>query len=334
MVKHLVARLIICLLLACLSACDSDGLLPNGATEDITLLKNGYGNVRYSGEMFDVYESLTLLEKFLTSKNNAENEANIFASRSEYVLQNIQAIKNKLETEDVNFSLITSGNKHYFADYQASFKSNDTNLPLLIKDNDAQTDTFVSFVALNNDKDGFTLKARLSPDDTKTIMDDNDPTIKDKNDLMPFVKSLQNKIKTLNGQVNLVTDAIVIEHNADSVENLSNGSVKYHWDISYSNFYKIHLMAAYTKYGVALLKLKNAKAGTTCIDLIGEDCKCGPFNLVDNMGNASANMGYELYGPEGMTTGCTNFKGDIPKVMSPITGECTVKLTKKCNESL
>ena len=64
MVKYIGTRSIIFLLLICLSACDSDGLLPNGATENITLLKSGYGNVRYSGEMFDVYESLTLLEKF------------------------------------------------------------------------------------------------------------------------------------------------------------------------------------------------------------------------------------------------------------------------------
>lgn len=82
------------------------------------------------------------------------------------------------------------------------------------------------------------------------------------------------------------------------------------------------------------IKLRTAKPGTRCMDIIGQNCKCGPFQFVTLSGKPKAYAKYSILTPTGEVRGCAGKDGNVDAVMVETTGRCVLKgLPGVCTES-
>lgn len=80
--------------------------------------------------------------------------------------------------------------------------------------------------------------------------------------------------------------------------------------------------------------LKTAKPGTPCREIVGDDCKCGPFVITNNVGDLMKNTGYTIVHHEGVLDGCTDDKAKTQFATVKTTGYCRVQpLDRKCPEN-
>lgn len=119
---------------------------------------------------------------------------------------------------------------------------------------------------------------------------------------------------------------LVVQSNAPVEKELPSGRVRYSWHWTPTGAYvPIQFAFALDKQDIAQLKLLTAKPGTSCENLIGQDCKCGPFTLVERNGGPVPHAPYELHVDSDVFRGCTDAEGNTQTVTVKITGgECGV----------
>jgi len=88
----------------------------------------------------------------------------------------------------------------------------------------------------------------------------------------------------------------------------------------------VELLLSLDKRDIPAFKLIDSPKGSNCVELIGSNCKCGPFTIRNSKGFVQANTPYEITGPAGTRRGCTDSKGDTIAVESSVTGPCHVRL--------
>ncbi len=160
--------------------------------------------------------------------------------------------------------------------------------------------------------------------DAQDKLDDDMP-----HDGSQTAKVLEGYLARFKGKVSVRIDpAMVLKHNARSAATEADGMLKLEWPLSVPMKEEIELLFTLDPRDVPSFKLMNSPRGSNCKDLIGTDCKCGPFTIASSNGEAQAGIPYEIEGPQGVQSGCTDAKGKTIAVNSPVTGTCTVRLLR------
>lgn len=133
--------------------------------------------------------------------------------------------------------------------------------------------------------------------------------------------------KRFKGKVSIRVDpSMVLAQNAEKAYTESNGMQRFEWSLSATGKNEIELAITLDKRDFTAFKIMNSPQGTSCKELIGQNCKCGPFLISESNGTVLANRGYELNTPMGSKRGCTDKDGNVDAVEIAVTGECTLKL--------
>ena len=135
-----------------------------------------------------------------------------------------------------------------------------------------------------------------------------------------------------------IASEMVLKHNAPSIKHIPGGRLQLEWVLTFPiSQDAVKLAFTLDKKDFPTFKLMDAPPGSSCIELIGSRCKCGPFKIEDHRGNVQAYIPYEMHSPTGIFKGCTDANGYTVKKESEVTGRCVVNLSpekddkKKCS---
>lgn len=143
-------------------------------------------------------------------------------------------------------------------------------------------------------------------------------------------KVLRSYLQRFKGKVGVRVDpSMVLKHNATSATVERDGRLLLQWSLSMPMKQGVELLITLDKRDMPKFKLMDSPPGSSCMELIGSNCKCGPFRIARANGTVEANAPYEMKGPTGIRRGCTNSEGDTVAIESPVTGPCQVRLLPK-----
>jgi len=143
-------------------------------------------------------------------------------------------------------------------------------------------------------------------------------------------KVLQGYLDHFKGRIVVRIDpALVLKHNAKSASTEADGTLKLEWMLTMPMKDGVELLLTLDPRDIPSFKLMNSPQGSRCKDLIGSDCKCGPFTIVGAADEIQAGIPYEIEGPQGVQSGCTDAAGKTIAIVSPVTGPCTVRLLRE-----
>jgi hypothetical protein len=139
----------------------------------------------------------------------------------------------------------------------------------------------------------------------------------------PLDRIIKSKFVVANVKVEIDED-MVLGSNAQTIKPLPDGRKSYEWVLKRDNNNSVDFAFSFNKKDKEAYRVKKAPSGSSCKELIGKDCKCGPFVIV-RTGKRMPNTPYIIKSPTGEYKGCSDQDGRTIYVPSPITGECSVK---------
>jgi len=149
----------------------------------------------------------------------------------------------------------------------------------------------------------------------------------DPEDFNKLFQRIRSKALRFHMRLVVQTDDYVISHNAADVKPLANGLTEYRWELDPDSPVPMLKAVHDETLGKSMsLDEKLAEPGNRCRDLIGESCKCGPFELVDAAGKPLKMQAYEMHVGDRIVKGRSGLDGTINAELTELTGECSVKL--------
>lgn len=336
-----------------LSGCLKEPIYPTKATQEITILKNGQGHVRYVGTFRDVYPEWLQFEAFMKKQKEIEEKDGKYSSAKEFSERALQEIgsdpKSKVHIESV-------GQSTHKIEYEKDFLWK-SGLPYLLESDSILSKCWLGFTAFSKSSRNTIFQSEPQKDFKefydlliKQYRSPKENRKQDEPDLSAFFPILKN----LKGELIIRTDGIVAHHNAQRVSKNKDGLSEYRWNINGENLYQVEFLLAFDQADLdrfyldsaktpkdcekissndwrQVCRLKAAKPGSSCREIISDDCKCGPFVISDNVGNRQKNRGYKIVHAEGELEGCTDEQGNTESVTVKTTGACRLyPLTKDC----
>ena len=137
-----------------------------------------------------------------------------------------------------------------------------------------------------------------------------------------FRRTLGRLLNQMDATVSVeIPDRLVERHNATSVKDLGNGRSLYSWKVHPRKAVPVVFVAYFGDRTSPAYKISRSAPGTRCKDLIGDDCKCGPFVLKMPFGEkAPGRVAYELAVQDRVLQGCSSDDGEIQAVPVETTG--------------
>lgn len=123
------------------------------------------------------------------------------------------------------------------------------------------------------------------------------------------------------------TRGLVREHNADETGEGRDGYTEYLWRLGFPPR-QPQMVIDTREYSEAQRKLLMASPGTSCHDLISEQCSCGPFQLLTPGGREPvANARYRITTDEQTSEGCTDASGLAPAIrLDRVSRQCDLQV--------
>ncbi len=297
--------------LACLSLTACIELVPQDVEEHIVIQRDGRIDVTYQGTFNDLSE--------LAQAIAADTDEKKMPSAEEFRVSAFALLKDKLkisEVEEVSPGL-------YRMRWHDEGRLSEGRLPkLLDRYGDEELPRLLHIVSHREiSSSAFGIETTQSDDP------DEMPSLPEGKRTSTVVRGYLDRFK---GKVSVRVDpAMVLKHNATSVSTDADGMLVLQWSLSMPLKHGVDLLITLDQRDIPVFKLMNSPPGSNCKELIGTDCKCGPFTFVDHRGGLLTNTPYEIEGPQGTQQGCTNAEGKTVAVVSPVTGACRVHMLPK-----
>ncbi len=135
--------------------------------------------------------------------------------------------------------------------------------------------------------------------------------------------------KHYHGTLVVRTQGRVVRHNADSTKRGAEGYTEYVWALS-AGHRKPSMVIDLNRYSAEQLKLLSARPGTSCVELIGQACKCGPFQLIQPDGTPIANTRVLIRTDTLEVQRCSDANGHVEALKMDVTSRlCAVILENR-----
>ena len=302
-----------------LCGCDIEYLYPTNATEEITIHKDGKAEVRYHGEFTDSYVIASKLFATMGIENDAKRVA--LPTRNEFV----KTLTDRVQAyESGALHLKRISDDKYQIDYQSKIDLSGESGNQMIEDGQPEGLVLLSGFFYSSNRWESRQVGNWSDNLNELRKMEEDPQQVEPRDRRAF-QAIIREIRNLRGTLIIRTDALVTEHNATATKKLDGGFTEYRWDIDSKNIDKTTFQAD-TSSGDEL-KIRTAKPGTRCMDIIGHNCKCGPFQLITASGKPKAYAKYSILTPTGEVHGCADKDGNVDAIMVETIGRCGLKYT-------
>ena len=295
--------------LACLSLGACIELVPRDVEESIVIHRDGRVEATYEGNFSDLSDLVRALaadaHKDLDEKGLSEDDYRALLDR----------LRNRYEQAQIE--RLPSGLYHVRW-HEEGLLRDDTRPDQLEPRGEEQIPLLAHLNSLGELSDSaFALRT-----DTQDKLDDD--TLHDGSQM---AKVIQGYFDHFKGKVSVRLDpALVLKHNATSASTEADGMLKLEWSLTMPMQDGVELLFTLDPHDLQSFKLMNSPRGSNCKDLIGTDCKCGPFTFASASGKVMKNTPYEIEGPQGVQSGCTDAAGKTKAVISPVTGPCSVRL--------
>lgn len=294
--------------LACLSLTACIELVPRDVKENIVIQRDGRIEVTYEGSFNDLSD--------LAQAIAADTKDKKMPSAEEFRAEALALLKDKLkisEVEDVSPGV-------YRLRWHDAGTLSEGKLPKLLDHYGNEELPRLLYITKHREISSAAFGIESSPSDDPEEM----PSMPEGKLTSKVVRGYLDRFQ---GKVSIRVDpSMVLKHNATSVSTDSEGMLVLQWSLSMPPKQRVDLLVTLDKRDFPVFKLMNSPQGSNCKELIGTDCKCGPFTFVNHQGTVLANAPYEIEGPQGKKAGCTNAEGKTEAILSPVTGPCRVTL--------
>lgn len=300
-------------------------LIPQRVEQRLVIHSDGTYLSSYSGTFNDMYEVVVAIDKDKGRTTPRLDEG--LGGRAQADLENYFQTKHA-------FKSIRKSTPHvYFVEFEktGTLKVNnfESESDTLLGINGAG-DSIPRLIGLEQDQfdnSAFELVDLVNNGDLGRLSENNEGA---------FGRAINKLIKGFDATVSIqVAENRVTQHNASSVKKLGNGDAIYKWKVRVGMPEPMKFSFYLGDRNSAAYKLANSPPGSSCKDVIGSDCACGPFQLMDPLGETPVTgAGYELQVQDQLLKGCTNSEGKIERVMVKRTGgPCSVTLMSKAESA-
>lgn len=303
-------------------------LVPQRVEQRLVVHPDGTYLSSYSGTFNDMYEVAVAINKDKGQPTPERDEG--LGGRAQADLENYFRKKHAFK------SIRKSAPHAYFVEFEKTGT-------LTVNDFESESDTLLGIngagdsiprlIGLKQDRfdtSAFELVDLVSTGDWKNLEEDEDYK---KGYIGKAIKKL---LAGFDATVSIqVAENRVNQHNASSVKKLDNGDAIYKWKVRVGMPEPMKFSFYLGDRNSAAYKLANSPPGSSCKAVMGSDCACGPFQLMDPLGETPVTgAGYELQVQDQLLKGCTNSEGKIERVMVKRTGgPCSVTLMSKAESA-